>query len=173
MMTARDVIDLYRRLNAVGVAIWIDGGWAVDALLGKETRPHKDLDIAIQQKDVPAMRELLEAREYREVPRDDTSPWNFVLGDYEGREVDVHVIVFDVDGNGLYGPIEKGMMYPVASLTGTGTIDGQTVKCISAEYMVQFKTGYELSEKDYRDVRALCEKYKLEYPDEYKHLKQD
>ena len=119
------------------------------------------------------MRELLEAREYREVPRDDTSPWNFVLGDYEGREVDVHVIVFDVDGNGLYGPIEKGMMYPVASLTGTGTIDGQTVKCISAEYMVQFKTGYELSEKDYSDVRALCEKYKLEYPDEYKHLKQD
>src|SRR6266540_3532896 len=107
-MEAKEVIQLYKLFEENGIEIWIDGGWAVDALLGKETRPHKDLDIAIQQKDVPAMRELLKAREYREVPRDDTSPWNFVLGDNKEREVDVHVIVFDVDGNGLYGPIEKG-----------------------------------------------------------------
>jgi len=69
--------------------------------------------------------------------------------------VDVHAIVFDAYGNGLYGPVEKGVMYPAASLTGSGTIDRQPVKCISAEYMVKFHTGYELHDTDFADVTAL------------------
>jgi lincosamide nucleotidyltransferase A/C/D/E len=43
-------------LEKLGIEIWVDGGWGVDALLGEQTRPHKDLDIAIQQKDVPQLR---------------------------------------------------------------------------------------------------------------------
>ncbi len=34
-MTSADVIDLYATLENLGIKIWIDGGWAVDALLGK------------------------------------------------------------------------------------------------------------------------------------------
>ena len=45
---ASDVLDLYNALERIGVGIWIDGGWGVDALLEKQTRPHQDLDIAIQ-----------------------------------------------------------------------------------------------------------------------------
>src|SRR5262245_34325568 len=84
MMTATDVCGLYARLRALGVDVWIDGGWGVDALLENQTRPHNDLDIVIQQKDVPKLRALLEAEGYGDVPRDDTSPWNFVLGDDTG-----------------------------------------------------------------------------------------
>ena len=51
-MTSGDVIELYSTLGALGVEIWIDGGWGVDALLGGQTRPHKDLDISIEKKDV-------------------------------------------------------------------------------------------------------------------------
>ena len=133
MMTASDAADLYRAFNDAGIRIWIDGGWAVDALLGRQTRPHSDLDIAVEQSNLARLRELLAARGYKDVPRDDTSAWNFVLGDDQGREVDVHAIVFDRDGNGLYGPAEKGAMYPAAALTGTGAINGQVVECISAE----------------------------------------
>ena len=39
--------------------VFIDGGWGVDALLGKQTRPHSDLDIALKHTDVPKLRELL------------------------------------------------------------------------------------------------------------------
>ncbi|MDA1348786.1 MAG: aminoglycoside nucleotidyltransferase [Chloroflexi bacterium] len=170
-MTAEDVLDLYSSFESLGIRIWVDGGWGIDALLGEQTRPHADLDIAIQQKDLPALRELLAGRGYEDVERDDTSPWNFVLGDGNGHEVDVHAIVFDADGNGLYGPVEKGVMYPAASLTGTGTIDGRTVKCIAAEYMVKFHTGYELHDTDFADVTALCERFGIEYPKEYAHLK--
>ena len=168
MMTASDAADLYRAFDDVGIRIWIDGGWAVDALLGRQTRPHSDLDIAVEQSNLARLRELLAARGYKDVPRDDTSAWNFVLGDDQGREVDVHAIVFDPDGNGLYGPAEKGAMYPAAALTGTGTINGHVVECISAESMVQFKTGYKLSDKDFRDVAALCERFGIEVPAEHR-----
>jgi lincosamide nucleotidyltransferase A/C/D/E len=82
----------------------------------------------------------------------------------------VHVIVFDDKGNGLYGPVEKGIMYPAASLTGSGAIDGHTVKCISPEWMVKFHSGYELKDKDFKDVSALCKKFGIELPEEFAHF---
>jgi len=163
-MSSGDVVELYRAFCDTGIEIWVDGGWAVDALLGRQTRPHKDLDIVVRRSDEPKLRELLGARGYRDVPRDDTSAWNFVLGDASGREVDVHAIVFDADGNGLYGPIEKGVMYPAAALIGAGTIDRHRVKCISAEYMVKFKTGYKPSASDFQDIASLCEKFEMKRP---------
>lgn len=170
-MTSNDAIDLYACIENLGIEIWVDGGWGVDALIGEQTRPHSDLDIVIQQKDVPKLRELLEAQGYKDVERDDTSAWNFVLGDDDGHEVDVHAIVFDDKGNGLYGPIEKGVMYPAASLTGTGVIDGKPVRCISPEYTVKFHTGYKLHDTDLADVSALCERFGIEYPEEYTNVK--
>jgi lincosamide nucleotidyltransferase A/C/D/E len=166
-MKAREVVQLYSQLESVGVEIWIDGGWGVDALLEEQTRPHEDVDIVIQQRDLPVLRDLLEDQGYYDVPRDDTSDWNFVLGDEQGRLVDVHVIVFDDEKNGIYGPVERGVMYPAASLTGTGVMDGQNVRCIAAKYLVEFHTGYELKESDYHDVAALCERFGIELPEEY------
>src|ERR1051325_6893219 len=104
-MEEQEVIEFYRKMSACGITVWIDGGWGVDALLGKQTRPHKDLDIVIEQKHIPQLRALLEGQGYEDIPRDDTSPWNFVLGNAAGHELDVHAIVFDDNGNGRYGPI--------------------------------------------------------------------
>ena len=163
-MTSTDVRWIYGRLRALGIEVWIDGGWGVDALLEMQTRPHNDLDIVIQQSDVSKLRRLLEAEGYRDVPRDDTSPWNFVLGDNHRREVDVHAIVLDAKGNGLYGPTEKGVMYPAESLGGTGKIDGEVVRCIAPEWIIKFHSGYPLKEKDFRDVAALCEKFGFDDP---------
>lgn len=170
-MTARDAIDLYTKLSDLGIEIWIDGGWSVDALLGEQTRPHEDLDIVIQVKDVARLRVFLEARGYQDVERDDTSPWNFVLGDAQGHSVDVHVIVFDAAGNGIYGPPERGEMYPAASLTGVGVVDGHPVRCIASEYLVRFHTGYPLRAHDFHDVAALCQRFGIDYPEEYAHPK--
>ena len=65
-MTAADVISLYSELEKLKIKIWVDGGWGVDALLGEQTRPHQDFDIAIQQKDVPRLRQLLQERGYKD-----------------------------------------------------------------------------------------------------------
>ena len=170
-MEASDVLDLYNVLERLGVEIWIDGGWGVDALLEKQTRPHQDLDLAIQQKDVAKLVELLDARGYREIKLEIRRPHNFVLADNHGHEIDIHVIVHDEHGNGIYGPVENGEMYPADALTGIGIIAGQTVRCISPEWTIKFHSGYELKEKDYKDVSALCEKFGIELPVHYERFR--
>jgi lincosamide nucleotidyltransferase A/C/D/E len=170
-MPSIDALELYRALERLGVEIWIDGGWGVDALLEKQTRTHKDLDIAIQEKDVPKLRELLGSRGYGDIKLEEARPHNFVLADAKGHEIDVHVIALDGKGNGIYGPAEDGQMYPAASLTGTGKIDGHEIRCISPEWVVKFHSGYELKEKDLEDVSAICEKFGIELPEEYRRMK--
>jgi len=168
-MTSADVVDFFTHLEKLGIQIWIDGGWGVDALLGEQTRPHADLDIIIQQKDLQTAREFLEKRGFKNVPRPDTSAWNFVLGDSLGHEIDFHVIVFDDKGNGIYGPAKKGVIYPPAgSLRDNGQINGHKVRCISPEQMVKDHLGYKPREKDFRDVFALCEKFGIAIPEEYR-----
>ncbi len=162
-MEAKDVVDLVRLLEAENIDVWLDGGWSVDALLGKQLRPHKDLDIAVQWKDVPRLREVLAAQGYKQIRED--SQWNFVLGDDKGREIDVHAFIYDDKGN-----VVEGIMYPTESLTGTGTIDGYTVRCISPKYQVEFLALWihKWPEKYLEAVSALCEKFGIELPKEYK-----
>ena len=160
-MSGDAVIELMQLFDQNGIEVFVDGGWGVDALLGEQTRSHADLDIALKHKDVPNLRGLLEARGYRDVPRDDTRDCNFVMGDDQGHEIDFHSYTFDAHGKLVFG-----VEYPFDSLTGAGSIQGYPVKCISAEWMVKFHSGYELDEYDYRDVSALCERFGLALPAE-------
>lgn len=167
-MNCDDVIRIYLELNRLGVQIWIDGGWAVDALLSEQTRPHDDLDIAIERKDVTRLCVFLETKGYRDKPTPDTCEWNFVLSDQKGNEIDVHVVSFDEAGNGYLGPKENNNVYPLGSLTGKGTIDGVTVDCIDAFHLVQFHTGYDLRAKDRADVKLLCDRFDISLPQDHR-----
>ena len=158
-MSGDVVVQLLQLFEQHGIEVVVDGGWGVDALLGEQTRSHGDLDIALPHKDVPKLRALLETRGYRDVPRDDTRDCNFVMGDDQGHEIDFHSYTFDAHGKLVFG-----VEYPFDSLTGAGSIQGYPVKCISAEWMVKFHSGYELDENDYRDVSALCERFGLALP---------
>ncbi|MBI2355891.1 MAG: nucleotidyltransferase family protein [Candidatus Doudnabacteria bacterium] len=172
-MTSQEVIEIYSKADKAGIKFWIDGGWCMDALLGEQTRPHSDLDIAIQEKDVLNFRKLLEPQGYKDIKIEDARPHNFVLGDDNGREVDIHVIVLDDKGNGIYGPLENGQqMYPAQGLTGKGVIDGQEVRCISPEIMVEFIAPWvqKHKEKYVKNLKALCDKFGIEYPQELKKL---
>lgn len=166
-MTAEDAVSMYNLFEEHDIKIWFDGGWAVDALLGEQTRIHGDIDIVIQEKNLADMRALLEDRGFCDVPRDDTCPYNFVLGDSDGHEVDVHVIVFDTEGNGIYGPPENGDMWPTGSLDGIGSIAGQSVRCTTADTLVRFHTGYKVDADDYHDVSLLCDRFSLKIPEDY------
>jgi lincosamide nucleotidyltransferase A/C/D/E len=154
-MQAEDVIALYLELKRVGVGIWIDGGWAVDAVVGRQTRPHNDLDIAVEARFLPALRRVLERRGYRESATADTTAWNFLLADHAGRKVDVHAVVLDVR-HGVFADAVDGIAYPAGSLTGEGVIAGGRVRCISAEFQLKFKTSYPPRETDRADVALLC-----------------
>ena len=162
-MNAKTVVEIVKFLIADDIDVVVDGGWGVDALLGEQTRPHNDLDIAIPHKDVPKLRQLLTEKGFAEILRDDSRDCNFVLEDESKNQIDVHSYAFDERGNNIYG-----VAYLPEHLTGKGAINDYQVQCIAPEWAVKFHTGYDLGENDYHDVKALCEKFSISLPDEYR-----
>lgn len=162
-MEQEEVLALYQLLADHGIEVWIDGGWGIDALIGEQSRPHGDLDLAVRHDDVEELREVLHARGYEAVERADTRPWMFVLGDEHGNEVDVHSFTFDEHGQSIYG-----VAYPAASLTGVGSLGDQTVRCIAAEWAVKFHVAYTPRAVDRHDLNLLHERLGIDVPDEYR-----
>ena len=48
-MEPEDVVEIVNALEREGIAVWLDGGWGVDALVGAQTRPHADLDLTVDR----------------------------------------------------------------------------------------------------------------------------
>lgn len=149
-------IDLYQSLN---LEVFIDGGWCVDALLGKQTRLHEDVDIAMSHDDMPKLREALEKDGFTLKSTDDWRECNFVLANNDGREIDFHTYRFNDKGNNVYG-----VAYEKNHLTGKASINGRDIKCIEPLVLIDFHTGYEPDENDFHDVKLLCEKYNQPLP---------
>ena len=158
-MTSADVLDMYNRFKENGIDVWIVGGWCVDALLGKQTCEHDDLDIAVHRKDNAKLQQLLLNNGYKEESRSDSSEFMYVMANEVGQSVDIHAFEYDENGKIIYG-----IEFPFGSLTGTGVIDGQEVNCVDPEFMLRFITWYEPREKDIHDMRALCAKFEFELP---------
>lgn len=167
-MNAENVLEIYQTMQKQGVQFWLDGGWGVDALLAEQSRLHGDMDIVIQKSDVQSLVEYLKNKGYRQINRHDASDFNFIMGNDQAQFVDFHVVEFDQSGNGIYGPKENGVLYSAEALSGLGKISGQVVKCISPKWAVMFHSGYDPRDKDIMDVLALCEKYKIEVPENIK-----
>ena len=58
-MRANDVISLYQAFAAARAPVWLMGGWGVDALLGRQTRPHHDLDVLVNVSNLERLRRCL------------------------------------------------------------------------------------------------------------------
>ena len=51
-MTAESALSVITALDSHGVRACVGGGWAVDALLGEQTREHSDLDLWLPAADL-------------------------------------------------------------------------------------------------------------------------
>lgn len=156
-MKLDDVVQIIEGLSEAGVKVWVDGGWCVDALIGRELREHGDLDIAVSRPNEKALWDLLSAQGYTNRPSPDKSPWNYVLGNENGCLIDIHVFEFDENGNHIYG-----VKYPQESLTGSATLGNIKIHCIAPDWMFRFKTAYNPALKDIIDVHELANKYGFE-----------
>lgn len=167
-LEAIDVLKIYNLLEQRGIAIWLDGGWGVDALLEQQTRYHKDLDLIVQKKDVDTLKETLEQEGFSFTEGIATS---FVLKDSKGISIDIHVVVFDEMGNGIYR-MQNGQdwVYPAEGFNGIGKIINTSVHCLSPSAQMICHTGYQITEKDIREMELLNKRFGVEYPEEYAHL---
>ncbi|MER7666416.1 amino acid transporter [Streptomyces sp. NPDC096193] len=153
-MTADDVLSILAVLRKVDVDIWIGGGWGIDALVGKQTRPHRDLDLMHRKSQEPAAVTALADAGFVETL--DWRPVRFVVTDPQGREIDLHPLDFAADGSAVQASPtpEQPFVYPASSFV-TGTILGSTVPCLSPQQQVFFHQGYEPADHDRHDMALL------------------
>ena len=149
-------LDLFEEL---GIKVWIDGGWGVDALLGKCTRTHQDLDIMISWEDSAILTKALFARGFVDIHTDDRKDRNFVMGHQLHGMIDFHVIERTPKGGAIYGPGEIDWVITESELNAVGFIGGRKVRCLSVDYQVRSHTGYTLTDTDFADLRALHKRY--------------
>jgi lincosamide nucleotidyltransferase A/C/D/E len=163
-MAAGAVVDLLRLCYRSGVDVWLDGGWAVDAVLGEQTRIHKDLDIIVPLSDLETLRQVLENRGF--VIEDGGTDSNIVFADETGLEIDVHVITFDAAGNGLYRMADgSDWTFPAEGFIGRSAVGGFGVRCLSPEVQVLCHAeGYVPTEKDLKDMERLQARFGVELP---------
>jgi lincosamide nucleotidyltransferase A/C/D/E len=166
-MEAQEVVRLLDLLEAARATVWLDGGWGVDALLGGQTREHDDLDLVAPLAEVPRLTEALVSAGYEHVAGG--SPKSFVLVDPDGRQVDVHPVVFDqARGGGVYQMDDgREWVYPAAGFEGRGEVAGRRVRCLSPEVQVLVHNGYELTDKDYLELYLLHERFGVFLPEQY------
>lgn len=151
MLTAEDVLDILGLLREFDV--WIAGGWGIDALVGEQTREHRDLDLLHRREQEPEVVAALSKAGFGETV--DWRPVRFVMADGR-REIDLHPLRFASDGSAVQESLEadKPFRYPAECFV-TGTIGGVTVPCLSAEQQVYFHQGYEPAERDRQDMARL------------------
>ena len=167
-MTSSALSKLLQLLEEASIEVWLDGGWGVDALLKMQTRLHKDVDLILRVSDVPELQEILGSRGF--AIKEGTPPNSFVLANGSGLEVDVHAVVFDNDGNGVYR-MESGedWIYPAEGFSGRGEVEGRPVYCLSpATQILCHAHGYVPTGKDFRDMEFLEKRFGVELPP---HLK--
>jgi lincosamide nucleotidyltransferase A/C/D/E len=163
-MDVPSLLEVVDRLERDGIDVWLDGGWGVDALLERETREHDDLDVVAELRHSGRIIELLGALGYELV--DGAPPVSFVLVDTIGRQVDVHPLTFAADGDGIYRMRDGGTwVYPAECFAGTGSVAGRAVRCLTPEVQVLVHAGYELTEKDYRELYLLRDRFGVELPE--------
>jgi lincosamide nucleotidyltransferase A/C/D/E len=167
-MTGTEVIRIVDCLERASIPIWLDGGWGVDALVGRQTRSHSDLDSVVELDRADEIIAELDSLGFR-ITLDDR-PTRFVLADDTGRHIDFHPIVFDNAGNGTQigaGANGGDAVYPAAGLLGRGVVGGRDVACLTPELLLRHHTGYRPQDKDRHNVRMLCEGFDLPLPPGY------
>ncbi len=163
MINKEDTVDLLKIAEHIGVEVWIDGGWGVDALVGYQTRPHNDIDIFIQKKDAAAFTGMLYSKGYRETPMEYTSEAHTAWCDDYDRIVDLHLFEFEEEGTLRF----ENEIYSSEILTGKGIIGTMSVNCLTAEAQLQYHQGYDYDENDKKDVLLLCKTFGFPIPAEY------
>jgi lincosamide nucleotidyltransferase A/C/D/E len=153
-MSGADVLEVLDALQ--GLRLWLDGGWGVDALLGEQTRPHRDLDFALDERDLPAVERRLRQLGYEEVEEGWVGrPTRVVFTDAGGRWLDVHPVRFDDAGDGWQTlPGRRRGAYPARELV-SGAVAGRRVPCISAALQRLHHGGYTLAAHDRVDLARL------------------
>jgi len=149
-----EVLTVLATLAEAGCRTWVAGGWGVDALVGRQTRAHRDLDLALDATGLDAALARLAALGY--LAQTDWLPVRLELHRPGHGWVDVHPVVFDATGAGIQAGLEGTAFHYPSACFRDGRIGGTAVGCLSAEQQRAFHQGYELRAVDHHDLALLA-----------------
>jgi lincosamide nucleotidyltransferase A/C/D/E len=151
--SAAEAVRVMTALEDAGCPVWVEGGWGVDALAGRQTRAHRDLDLAVDATQEALVLAVLERLGY--AVETDWRPVRVELAAPGRGWVDVHPVALDDEGNGIQSGLNgERFLYPAGEFV-TGTIAGRTVGCISARQQISWRSGYDLRNVDRQDLAVL------------------
>lgn len=152
-MTADHAVNLINDFESAQIPVWIGGGWGIDALVGRQTREHRDLDLMYPIEHDSQLRAILKSHGYE--PETD---WWPARVEYAGTSyVDVHPLRFKPDGSAVQSGLgDATFVYPASAFT-RGSVNGRSVGCLSAAQQREFHTGYELRAVDHHDLALLAD----------------
>jgi lincosamide nucleotidyltransferase A/C/D/E len=162
-----EVLRILELLEARRLRAWLDGGWGVDALLGRETRVHDDVDLVVEKDAITDVLEALGSLGYSVA--EDHAPTRVVLRASDGRQADLHLVTFDAAGTAWQSgasPDGSDCPYPPSGF-GQGRILNRVVPCLTPELQVEHHSGYEPRDRDRVDMANLAERFGLILPDRY------
>ena len=151
--TKEDLMAVIGILENAGITYWIDGGWGVDILAGKQTRTHRDIDINFDAQYTEKLLNLLLECGY-EVDTD-WEPVRIELYSEKYGYLDIHPFVLNKDGTAKQADLEGGWYEFEKDLFGNAVFEGKTIPCISVKGQKIFHSGYDLRDKDKHDISIL------------------
>ena len=151
-MPAEEVLAVVDWLEARGAVHVITGGWAVDALVERATRPHRDLDVIVEAGACDSLARWLRGRGY-EVAAD----WLPIRVELRrGRcGVDLHPMKVAGRGDGVQAGFGTQVFEHRAADRTRGRIGGRRVVVATAARLMELHRGYEPRPEDLHDIALL------------------
>ncbi|MBQ4491700.1 MAG: aminoglycoside adenylyltransferase [Deltaproteobacteria bacterium] len=152
-VTLNDLLRVLDLLDNTGIVYWLDGGWGVDALAGRQTREHRDVDIDFDARAIDALLQVLAQSGY--TVETDQRPCRIEL--YSGTlgYIDIHPFVLLEDGGAKQAKPEGGWWEFPAHYFGETVFEGRRLRCVSPAGQRAFHSGYELRAVDRHDLALL------------------
>ena len=129
--TKEDLMTVINVLENSGITYWIDGGWGVDILAGKQTRTHRDIDIDFDEKYTEKL--LMILAEYGYEVDTDWAPVRIELYSEKYGYIDIHPFVLNGDGTSKQEDLEGGWYEFEKDYFGNAVFEGKTIPCMSAK----------------------------------------
>lgn len=166
----RTVLAVARLLAGFPAPWWVAGGWAVDLFLGRRTREHDDVEVAILRRDQAKLRTRLEAWDLRKAIPGTTEmvPWRegewlslpiheVHASRHRGEPSAVEVLLNEAEGGQWRFRRNPGVARPLL-LLGRFSDDGLPFLSPEVVLLYKAKAPRKVDEEDFRRLRPYLDR---------------